>query len=53
MRHQLKWRAKSASFSITYPWVSSSDGKNKEEMTHPIGQDRVKEATWKGKAKED
>jgi ribosomal protein L32E len=42
VRHQSKWRAKSAISSITNSWVSSSDRMGEEEVTHPIGRDRAK-----------
>jgi hypothetical protein len=52
MRHQPNWRAKSASSSTTDSWVSLSDCTSEEEVTRPIGQDRAKAVTRKGKAKE-
>jgi hypothetical protein len=52
VRYQLKWRAKSASFSITDPWVSSSDCMSDEEVTRPMCRDRAKAATRKGKGME-
>jgi hypothetical protein len=32
-------------------FVSSSETGTEEEMTHPIGRDRAKTVTWKGKGK--
>jgi hypothetical protein len=52
VRNQLKWRAKSVSSSTTDPWVSSSDHMDEEDVTHPIGWDRAKVATRKGKVRE-
>jgi N-acetylglucosamine kinase-like BadF-type ATPase len=51
VRHQSKWRAKSAASSTTDPWISSCD-RTGEEMTRPIGQDRAKMTAQKGKEKE-
>jgi hypothetical protein len=34
-------------------FVSSNEAGTEEEVTHPIGQDRAKMATRKGKGKED
>jgi hypothetical protein len=50
--HQAKWRARSADSSTTDPFLSSSDPAIEEEVTHPIGQDRTKAVTRKGKGKE-
>jgi hypothetical protein len=50
--YQLKLRAKSVSPSTTDPWISSSDPTTEEEVTYPMGQDRAKAATRKGKGKE-
>jgi hypothetical protein len=52
MRHQPKWRAKPTGTSTTDQWVSSSDPVIEEEVTHPIGRDRVKVAAQKGKGNE-
>jgi hypothetical protein len=38
MRHQTKWRAKSASSSTTDPWISSSDPTTEDEVIRPIGR---------------
>jgi hypothetical protein len=51
VRHQPKWRAKSVGSSTPDPRISSSDPVTEEEMTRPIGRDRVKAATQKGKGK--
>jgi hypothetical protein len=53
MRHQSKWRERSATLSTTDPFVSSSEAATEEEMTHPIGRNRAKSAARKGKGKED
>jgi hypothetical protein len=50
--HQPKWRARSAGSSTTDPFLSSTDPVTEDEVTHPIGHDRVKAATQKGKGKE-
>jgi hypothetical protein len=34
-------------------FVSSSEAATEEEVTRPIGQDRAKTTTWKGKGNED
>jgi hypothetical protein len=34
-------------------FVSSSEARTEEEVTHPIDQDRAKTTAWKGKGKED
>jgi hypothetical protein len=52
VRHQPKWRAKSAATSTTDPFVSSSEAAIEEEVTHPIGRDRAKAAARKGKGTE-
>jgi hypothetical protein len=52
VRHQPKWRARSASSSTIDPFLSSSDPTTKEKVTHPIGQNRAKPAAWKGNGKE-
>jgi hypothetical protein len=52
VRHQPKWRAKSASSLTTDPWISSSDPTTEEEVTRPMGWDRVKASMRKGKEKE-
>jgi hypothetical protein len=49
VRHQSKWRAKSVGSSTTDPWIFSSDPMIEEEVTCPMGQDRGKAATRKGK----
>jgi hypothetical protein len=48
VRHQHKWRAKSASSSTTDPWVCLSDRMSEEEVTRPIDRDRAKVAARKG-----
>jgi hypothetical protein len=45
VRHQLKWRAKSAGD----PKISSSDPTIEEDVTRLIDRDRAKAAAWKGK----
>jgi hypothetical protein len=52
MRHQPKWRAKSADSSITNSWISSSDRGIEDEVTRPLGRDRAKATTRKGNEKE-
>jgi hypothetical protein len=52
VRHQLKWRARSAASSTTDPFLSSSEAATEEDVTCPIGQDRAKAAARKGKGKE-
>jgi hypothetical protein len=52
VRHQPKWRARSTGSSTIDPFLSTSDPATEEEVTHPIGQDRAKAATQKGKVKE-
>jgi hypothetical protein len=52
VRHQPKWRAKSAATSTTDPFVSSSEAAIEEEVTHPIGRDRAKAAARKEKGTE-
>jgi hypothetical protein len=52
VRHQPKWRARSAAPSITDPFVSSSEATTEKEVTHLIDQDRAKTATQKGRGTE-
>jgi hypothetical protein len=52
MRHQPKWRVRSASSSIIGQFLSSSDPATEEEVTHPIDWDRAKADARKGKGKE-
>jgi hypothetical protein len=52
VRHQPKWRARSATSSIMDPIFSSSVAATEEEVTCPIGRDRAKVAVRKGKGKE-
>jgi hypothetical protein len=52
MRHQPKWRAKSAGSSITNSWISSSDRGIEDEVTRPLDRDRAKTTTRKRKEKE-
>jgi hypothetical protein len=52
VRHQPKWRARSTDSSTIDSFLSTSDPATEEEVTHPIGQDRAKAATQKGKVKE-
>jgi hypothetical protein len=50
VKHQPKWRAKYGGSSSTDPWVSLSELIGEEEVSHPMGRDRAKAATRKGKA---
>jgi hypothetical protein len=52
VRYQHKWRARSDAPSTMDAFVSSSEAGTEEEVT-PIGRDRAKTATRKGKGKED
>jgi hypothetical protein len=52
VRHQPKWRARSAAPSTTDPFLFSSDAVTEEEVTHPIDRDRAMAAMRKGKRKE-
>jgi hypothetical protein len=52
VRHQPKWRAKSAASSTMDQFLLSSEDTTEEEVTHPIHRDKAKTATWKGKGKE-
>jgi hypothetical protein len=52
VRHQPKWRARSATSSTMDPFFSSSVAATEEEVTRPIGQDRAKVAVRKEKGKE-
>jgi hypothetical protein len=52
VRHQPKWRARSAASSTTDPFVSLSKAATEEEVIHPIGRDRAKSAARKRKGKE-
>jgi hypothetical protein len=52
VRNQPKWRARSAGSSTIDLFLSSIDPATEEEVTCPIGRDRVKAATRKGKGKE-
>jgi hypothetical protein len=51
VRHQSKWRARSAAPSTMDLFVSSSEDATEEEVTRPIGRDRAKAAAQKGKGK--
>jgi hypothetical protein len=53
VRYQPKWRARSDAPSTMDAFVSSSETATSEEVTRPIGRDRAKAATRKGKGKED
>jgi hypothetical protein len=53
VRHQPKWRARSAVPSTIDQFLSSSDVTTEEEVTRLIDQDRTKAAARKGKEKED
>jgi hypothetical protein len=52
VRHQPKWRAKFTGSSVTDPQISSSEPATKENVTHPMSQNRAKAAVRKGKGKE-
>jgi hypothetical protein len=52
VRHKPKWRARLATPSTTDPFISSSEAATQEVVTCPIGRDRVKAVTQKGKGKE-
>jgi ribosomal protein L32E len=43
VRHQPKWRAKSARSSTTDSWLPSSDPAIEEEVTRPIGWEEKRE----------
>jgi hypothetical protein len=49
VRYQLKWRVRLDTLSTMDAFVSSSETGTEEEVTHPIGLDRAKTTTWKGK----
>jgi hypothetical protein len=53
VRHQPKWRARSAAPSTIDQFLSSSDVTTEEEVTRLIDQDRAKASARKGKEKED
>jgi hypothetical protein len=53
VRHQPKWKARSAAPSTTDPFISSSEAATEEEVTHPIDQDRAKAVAQKRKWAED
>jgi hypothetical protein len=53
VRHQPKWRARSAGSSTVDSFFSSSDPATEEEVTCPIDRDIAKAAARKGKGKED
>jgi hypothetical protein len=52
VRHQPKWKVRSAAPFTTDPFLSLSDAATEKEVTRPIGQDRVKVAARKEKGKE-
>jgi hypothetical protein len=52
VRHQPKWRVRSTASSTTNLFLYSNDPTTEEEVTHPIGKDRAKAVTRKGKGKE-
>jgi hypothetical protein len=52
VRHQPKWRARSAGSYTTDPFLSLSEAATEEKMTRPIGQDKAKAAMRKGKENE-
>jgi hypothetical protein len=52
VRHQPKWRVRSAGSSTIDLFLSSSDPTTEKEVTRPIGQDRAKAAVQKRKGKE-
>jgi hypothetical protein len=47
VRHQPKWRARSAGSSITDLFVSLCEAATDEEVTRPISRDRAKAVSWK------
>jgi hypothetical protein len=51
--YQPKWRARSDAPSTMDAFVSSSEAGTEEEVTRPIGRDRVKMAARKGKGNEN
>jgi hypothetical protein len=53
VRHQPKWRARSADSSTTDLFLFSSEAATDEVVTRPIGRDRANVTVWKGKGKED
>jgi hypothetical protein len=53
MRHQAKWRVRSADSFTTDLFLFSSDVATEEEVTRSIDRDRVKAAARKEKGKED
>jgi hypothetical protein len=53
VRYQPKRRSRSDAPSTIDAFVSSSEAATEEEVTHPIGRDRAKMVTQKGKGKED
>jgi hypothetical protein len=53
VRYQPKWRVRSNAPSTMDAFVSSSEAATEEKVTRPIGRDRAKTATRKGKGKED
>jgi hypothetical protein len=53
VRYQPKWMARSNAPSTMDAFVSLSEARTKEEMTHPIGRDRAKTTARKEKLKED
>jgi hypothetical protein len=53
VRHQPKWRARSADSSTTDLFLFSSEAATDEVVTRPIGRDRANATVWKGKEKED
>jgi hypothetical protein len=52
VRHQPNWRARLVGSYTIDPFLFSSDPATEEEVTCPIGRDRVKATARKGKEKE-
>jgi hypothetical protein len=53
VRYQSKWRARSNAPSTMDTFISSSGAGTEEEVTRPIGQNKAKTVTRKGKGKEN
>jgi hypothetical protein len=53
VRYQSQWRVRSDAPSKVDAFVSLSEARTEEEVTHFIGRDRAKMVARKGKGKED
>jgi hypothetical protein len=53
MRHQPKWRARSAGSSTMDPFLSSSEAATEDDVTYLIGLDRAKTVARKRKRNDD